>query len=383
MSNVIKIKHGRTEPTSEGILSPFELGCYQPEGEDGYAHLYIGNVNGIGVPIKPIGGLAEGLANSSGQPYNVGSGTTPIYFANGIPVACSADVTIGLTAEKADSLSTARTFTANLASSTAGSFDGSADVELGVTGILSVSKGGTGRASLTKGRVLVGNGTDQVQYKTIDTTVTVSSANLITSGAVHTFCSNGYLPISGGALTGALTLKGNVYGSNYTSGALNANNSDIYGINGLWFSDKVDSNTEGINFYNSATTTDTLMAIDGKLRFAPARPLNDFRSGYEVLHTGNHITLLGSELDLTGSTAQTITASDIGDYSAYLFTAHSNGTGSKDGYMTLIVPRDLITSTASVFFVAMQTDGKYFSVAISDTTMTLKNVGYAGNSSYI
>ena len=49
-----------------------------------------------------------------------------------------------LTATK---LETARTITANLASSTAGSFDGSANITVGVTGTLPIANGGTGLTS--------------------------------------------------------------------------------------------------------------------------------------------------------------------------------------------------------------------------------------------
>lgn len=47
----------------------------------------------------------------------------------------------------ATKLATARTITANLASGTAGSFDGSANITVGVTGTLPIAKGGTGLTS--------------------------------------------------------------------------------------------------------------------------------------------------------------------------------------------------------------------------------------------
>lgn len=47
----------------------------------------------------------------------------------------------------ATKLATARTITANLASSTAGSFDGSANITVGVTGTLPIANGGTGLTS--------------------------------------------------------------------------------------------------------------------------------------------------------------------------------------------------------------------------------------------
>ena len=51
-------------------------------------------------------------------------------------------------------------------------------------GALPVANGGTGKTSFTSGRVLVGNGTEPISEKAIDSTVTAESENLITSGAV-------------------------------------------------------------------------------------------------------------------------------------------------------------------------------------------------------
>lgn len=68
-----------------------------------------------------------------------------------------------------------------------------------ITGTLPVSHGGTGTNTLASGEVLIGNGTSQVTTKAIDTVVTPSSNNLITSGAVSTALAG---------LTGAMHFKG-------------------------------------------------------------------------------------------------------------------------------------------------------------------------------
>ena len=67
------------------------------------------------------------------------------------------------------------------------------------SGTLPVSRGGTGNSSFTSGQVLIGNGTNAISTKAIDSTVTSGSNNLITSGAVAT-------AISG--LTGAMHFIG-------------------------------------------------------------------------------------------------------------------------------------------------------------------------------
>jgi hypothetical protein len=58
------------------------------------------------------------------------------------------------------------------------------------SGTLGVAHGGTGATTFTSGQVLIGNGTNAVSTKAIDTTVTSGSANLITSGAVYSQIEN-------------------------------------------------------------------------------------------------------------------------------------------------------------------------------------------------
>jgi hypothetical protein len=96
------------------------------------------------------------------------------------------------------------------------------------------------------------------------------------------------VPISGGTMTGTLTLKGEQYGDTLASGALNANNSNIYGLNALIFADLSDSASEGIQFYNTSTTVDSLWAASGVLYFTPNRTWGSSATNYTVLHSGNY-----------------------------------------------------------------------------------------------
>ena len=116
-------------------------------------------------------------------------------------------------ASTATKLATARTIRTNLASTSAASFDGSANITPGVTGILGVTNGGTGRTSLTSGYALVGNGTSAVSLREITTSVASGSTALVTSGAVYSKCAN-YLPLSGGAMTGNISYANGSY-NNY------------------------------------------------------------------------------------------------------------------------------------------------------------------------
>jgi len=72
-----------------------------------------------------------------------------------------------------------------------------------------VSKGGTGKTTLTSGYALIGNGTSSVNLRNISTTSggTSGSTDLITSGAVYSGLST-KLSTTGGTVSGALTING-------------------------------------------------------------------------------------------------------------------------------------------------------------------------------
>ena len=95
-----------------------------------------------------------------------------------------------------------------------------------------------------------------------------------------------YLKLAGGTMTGVLTAKKDQYTDSY-SGALNMNNSNIYGVNGIYTADSSDDAREGIHFYRSATTVDSLHAKAGVLYFTPNRTLGQVGTSYTVYHTGN------------------------------------------------------------------------------------------------
>lgn len=81
-----------------------------------------------------------------------------------------------------------------------------------------------------------------------------------------------YLKLSGGTMTGVLTLKGAQYEDSY-SGALNANNSNIYNLNSIYTADAADAASEGIHFYRDTTHVDTLWVSGGNIMFVPNRAL--------------------------------------------------------------------------------------------------------------
>ena len=107
------------------------------------------------------GALNYNATESTGHHFKIGNNTastsitsneseTAILSHNAFEFARITNVGVARwlgNANTATKLETARTITANLASSTAGSFDGSANITVGVTGTLPIANGGTGLTS--------------------------------------------------------------------------------------------------------------------------------------------------------------------------------------------------------------------------------------------
>ena len=91
-----------------------------------------------------------------------------------------------------------------------------------------------------------------------------------------------YLPLAGGTMSGILNLWSGRYDDNY---ALNCNNSTIIGANAIKFADLSDSAGEGIMFYRSTTTWDSVWAKNGVLYFTPNHPTDTTNN--VVYHSGN------------------------------------------------------------------------------------------------
>ena len=97
---------------------------------------------------------SRAITPSATNTYNIG--TSSMKFANVYATtfvgALSGNATTATTATKANQLTTARTITASLSSSTAGSFNGTANITVGTTGTLPISKGGTGATTAAAAR---------------------------------------------------------------------------------------------------------------------------------------------------------------------------------------------------------------------------------------
>lgn len=96
-----------------------------------------------------------------------------------------------------------------------------------------------------------------------------------------------YFPLTGGTFTGPIATKPNQYMEKSLYG-LNMNNSDIVGVNGLYFGDVADGSGEGLMFKRSDNNYDQLYAKDGKLYFATGSTPSAFGVKNTVLHSGNY-----------------------------------------------------------------------------------------------
>ena len=98
-----------------------------------------------------------------------------------------------------------------------------------------------------------------------------------------------YLKLAGGTMTGVLTLKGDQYYASNSVYGMNANNSDIVGVNSIYTQDLADTTSEGIRFYRDSTHWDSFTISGGVMYFMA----NDSKAGSSlssakiVLHSGN------------------------------------------------------------------------------------------------
>ena len=188
-------------------------------------------------------------------------------------------------------------------------------------------------------------------------------------------------------------------GSQYwNSGAygLHLNNSDIVGINGLWFPDAIDSAGEGINFYRSSTTWDRLYAYGGVLYFAPnIATATHPGTRYTVYHSGGATIPLskGGTGATTAATARTnlgiaatslysgtlssgSTTFNYGSYNFYVVVGRVTSSGS---LLCSVIPKGMITTSDVTYQFADESYYRAFKLKYSGSTVTLTIGGGYGS----
>ena len=241
---------------------------------------------------------------------------------------------------------------------------------------------------------------------------TVTATSL--SGTLQVSNVSGTLPVSKGG-TGSTTIAGaiamlinsevispktiNIGANQYvTSSAygIDMNNSDISGINGLYFEDAADSAGEGINFYRASGTWDRLYAYGGVLYFAPNQATATHPgTRYTVYHSGGATipvskggtgatTAAAARANLgvactslySGTLSSGSTTFNYGSYNAYIIAGLPSSGASK---MSLIVPKALITTTDVTWQIADEVNYRGFKLKYSGTTVTLTIGGGTGS----
>lgn len=226
-----------------------------------------------------------------------------------------------------------------------------------VSGTLPISKGGTGQTTAAKAATAIVGG------------------QAITPKSVST--------------TGSQYWQDGAYG-------LHLNNSDIVGINGLWFPDAVDSAGEGINFYRGSGTWDRLYAYGGTLYFAPnIATATHPGTRYTVYHSG------GATIPVTkggtGATSAASARSNIGvaatslysgtlssgsitfNYGSYNFYVVVGRVSSSGSLLCSVIPKGMITTSDVSYQFADESYYRAFKLKYSGSTVTLTVGGGNGS----
>ena len=230
--------------------------------------------------------------------------------------------------------------------------------------------------------------------KAAGTLSTITAANLVTvlgNNAVNRAAADGdgntisstYLKLSGGTMTGAFSLLANQY--NGLSGyGLNANNSDIVGLNSIYTEDLADDMGEGIHFYRSSGYWDSLTSSNGVLYYYPNRPTatTAFANAYTILHSGNYssyaLPLSGGQLEANSYNILNINSTHSSGNNYAYFKVSGTDKASVGYYSGLA----FVANEATYARIGVNDAGtpQYWSSASSSTAQTLYHSGNSNKS---
>lgn len=181
--NIFRASIGVSNGTAAGSSGTVSFGV-SPTGETVQARIGTDN----------LGGLFYHASTNQPHVFRIGTNnnvfairdnnTKVVFSSNNNPFATVTHDGVAKwsgNANTATKLATARTITANLASSTAGSFDGSANITVGVTGTLPIAKGGTGATTAAAARTALGCA-PAYTYSTTDLT---AGSSALTTGTLY------------------------------------------------------------------------------------------------------------------------------------------------------------------------------------------------------
>ena len=183
---------------------------------------------------------------------------------------------------------------------------------------------------------IVGSGNVNLTYSfsQITSKPTTLSGYGISDAYTMTQVNNAFVSLSGNVIrtSGKLSMAADVFADDGSTGGLDMRNSNIVGVNGIYFKDASDGDGEYINFYRDSTHVDSLYALNGELRFKPNRVLGAITTASNIiLHTGNYTSYVPTKTGTgaTGTWAISITGKAELSKATNLINGSYTGSGGK------------------------------------------------------